>query len=67
MGINPVWLSWQVPVLGYYVMLCFIQPENRVLLFWCDSVILDMYLIKQTKVLELLKTMVLFMDQHLDR
>ena len=46
-------------------MLRFIQPENRVffeviLLFW-------ICILKKSKVLELLKAMVLFMDQHLDR
>ena len=43
-------------------MLCFIQSENRVLIF---EVIL--FFFKKSKVLELLKAMVLFMDQHLDR
>ena len=48
-------------------MLCFIQLENRVLFF--DVILLFwIYILKKkSKVLELLKTMVLFMDQHLDR
>ena len=47
-------------------MLCFIQPENRVLFF---EVILLFWICikKKSKVLELLKALVLFMDQHLDR
>ena len=44
-------------------MLCFIQSENRVLIF---EVILFFFK-KKSKVLELLKAMVLFIDQHLDR
>ena len=48
-------------------MLCFIQSENRVLFF---EVILLFWICifkKKSKVLELLKAVVLFMDQHLDR
>ena len=67
MGINPIWLSWQVPVLGCYVMLCFIQSENRVLFFEVILLFWICILKKKSKVLELLKAVVLFMDQHLDR
>ena len=47
-------------------MLCFIQSENRVYFF--EVILLFGYVfLEKSKVLELPKAMVLFMDQHLDR